>query len=130
MERDLLFNAVLATVHEMIWADGDLDPDELVVAAVVARDLLGDEVDFKLILPRLKSKEPPPAVDRASLPDEHRALLLAAAVEIAKADGVIEDEEIETARALAKELSIPDAEARIAAMLADPGNLTTRWKGR
>lgn len=127
---ELLFSAVLSTVHEMIWADGDLDAEELVVAAVVSRDILGEDVDFKLILPVLKRRDPPAKVDRASLPEEHRHRLLAASVELAKADGAVEDEEVEAARALGRELGIADAEDRIQAMLADPTNYATRWKGR
>jgi uncharacterized tellurite resistance protein B-like protein len=129
-DPELLFSAVLLTLHEMIWADGSVDPNEVVVAAVVAREILGKDIDFKRIVPVLKRPERPPVVDLGALPENARLMLLTAAVEIVKADGVVEDAELEAVRELGKALRLQDAEGRIAEALAAGDSVADRWEGR
>jgi tellurite resistance protein len=116
---------VVSTVHKMIWADGSLEPNKL----VVARELLGADVSFKLTMPLLKKREAPPRVDRSLLTEDQRGLLLLAGVEIAKADGVVDPSEIEALHATGRALNLPDADERIAAALADPETVAPPWRG-
>ena len=115
-----LIEGILATLHEMTWADGSADPREVESGVEIATQMLGDLVSAEDVHDALSVPEAPGDLDPAPLGPDSRLLLFRAAGEIVAADGVVADSEIQALRALGERLSLPPelVEISVAALRA------------
>lgn len=102
-----LVSGVLTVLHRMTWADGAADPSEIELGADIAARMLGDMVDVGEARELLRSAQPPGELDVDGLTVQGRLLLLKAAMEVARADGVVDESEVEELGALGAAMGIP-----------------------
>lgn len=103
-----LVDGVLVTLHGMVWADGSADPREIEVGAAVAAKMLGRLVTADEVTAVLAKAECTIEANPKQLPDDAKPILMKAACLVAKADGVVEPEEVEALREIGRRLGLKD----------------------
>ncbi|MBT3223087.1 MAG: TerB family tellurite resistance protein [Proteobacteria bacterium] len=104
-----LGHAVVATLHDMIWADGDVDEREVDLAVTIVGQMLGDTLHAEWVRRKLKSEEFSGLRDIFGLDLESRVILFRAAADIAMVDGVFHEGEESQLRILGTRLDLPDS---------------------
>jgi hypothetical protein len=117
--QERLRAALLFVLHEMVWADGHVDPREIRTSLAVASRLLGEPAEA--LRPTLEQPTSPDTPDFSRLAADARPILLRGAATVAAADDVVDPAEIDTLRALGERLQLPDStiDTVINGLLAD-----------
>ena len=116
-----LVAGILSTLHSVTWADGSADEREVETGVDIATQMLGTLVNPDEIREILSNPESPGELDASSFGVDSRMMLLRAAGEIAAADEVIEDSEVDELRALGERLNLPSdlVEAFVSGLFED-----------
>ncbi len=116
-----LVDGILSTLHSVTWADGSADEREVETGVEIATQMLGKLVDPDEVRAVLTDAKSPGELDATSFGVDSRLMLLRAAGEIAAADEVIEDSEVDELRALGERLNLPPelVDAFIGGLYAD-----------
>jgi len=116
-----LIDGILSTLHSVTWADGSADEREVATGVEIATQMLGNLITPSQVQDVLANPESPGVLDASTFGVDSRLMLLRAAGEIAAADEVIEDSEVDELRALGERLNLPTdlVEAMIGGLYAD-----------
>jgi len=108
MEDKRVAVTVFYVMHHMVWADGSADEREIEIGADIAARLLGPAViSLEHVRSVLRSETPPEEGQvLESLPPDLQITLMRAALSIAAADGVIEEDEIKEIKNLGRAMMI------------------------
>lgn len=102
-----LGNAVMHTLHSMVWADGSADGSEVLEGVAIVSKMLGpDFFSAQEARDILGNPTAPPTGDANTLSPDSQLILMRAASAIAMADGTVDDSEVEELQRIGARLGL------------------------